>query len=112
MDAKTDKGTLFENKSFKAESILFAATGDWSFAPAAGILGPDGAGAIAPKGFVLPGAKSFSLIVRRGTGAAEAVGTKSVLVLQPGEIVYFLMNELEGSFTDNRGSVIVTWARQ
>jgi hypothetical protein len=112
VDAKTERGTLFENKSTKEQTITLIAKGEWSFAPAAGMVGADGAAAIAAANFLLPGTSSFALIVKRGDGTFEKVGAKSTLTLKPGEIVYFMMNELRGGFADNRGSLSVSWAKQ
>jgi hypothetical protein len=112
VDAKFDPGATFRNGSATAATFEFAAKGEWSFAAAAGMLGPGGADAPASPNSILPGARSFALVARRDDGTIEFVGDRYTAILKPSETISFCMNEVSGSFGDNRGSLVVTWSKK
>ena len=112
VDARSDAGASFENKADGESKFAFAAQGLWSFAPAGGLLGPSGADAPAANTFLLPGAHSFALVAKRGDGTVVYIGDRAELTLKPHEIIFFLMNDIKGGASDNRGSLKVTWTRK
>jgi hypothetical protein len=112
VDARSDFGATFQNASATQATFEFNAKGQWSFAAAAGMFGPDGAGAPAGPNFILPGAGSFALVAKRDDGTVQSVGKHGTLTLKPKETVSFAMNEVPGSFGDNRGSLIVDWTKK
>jgi hypothetical protein len=112
VDAKFDPGATFRNGSATQATFEFAAKGEWSFAAAAGMLGPGGADAPASPNSILPGARSFALVARRDDGTVEFAGNQYRVNLKPNETISFCMNEVSGSFGDNRGSLTVTWSKK
>jgi hypothetical protein len=111
VDARSD-ATTFENRSDQANTFVFKAHGEWSFAPGAGPLGPSGASSPAPKNFLLPGANSFELVAKRGDGTYTRVGDSTELTLNPHEIISFAMNDIIGGLPDNRGSLTIDWSKK
>jgi hypothetical protein len=112
VDARSDPGATFENNSAAEATFEFAAKGQWSFAEAAGMLGPNGADAPAGANFVLPGVRSFALVAKRADGTVQLLGERSTLTLKPNETISFCMNEMSGTFGDNRGSLTVQWSKK
>jgi hypothetical protein len=112
VDAKSGTGATFENKADHESTFTFAAKGLWSFAPAAGLLGPVGADSPATTSYLMPGARSFALVAKRGDGTFAYVGDGTDLTLKPHEVISFLMNDLKEGAVDNRGSLQITWTRK
>lgn len=112
VDARYDPGATFQNGSARQAVFEFAAKGEWSFAAAAGMLGPGGADAPAGPNSVLPGARSFALVAKRDDGTVEFAGDRYTVTLKPNETISFCMNEVPGSFDDNRGSLTVQWSKK
>jgi hypothetical protein len=111
VDARHDPGATFRNGTATSTVFEFAAKGEWSFAAAAGMLGPGGADAPASPNSILPGARSFALVARRDDGTVEFAGDRYTVSLKPNETISFCMNEVSGSFDDNRGSLTVQWSK-
>lgn len=111
VSARSDPGTIFQNGTANEAVFEFIAKGEWSFAAAAGMLGPGGADAEAGPNYILPGARSFALVARRDHGTIEFVADRYRVALKPHESILFSMNEVSGSFGDNRGSLNVSWIR-
>ena len=109
VSARSDPGTTFRNGSANEAIFEFIAKGEWSFAAAAGMLGPGGADAEAGPNSILPGARSFALVARRDHGTIEFVGDRYRAALKPHESILFSMNEVSGSFGDNRGALTISW---
>lgn len=112
VSATLDSGVMFQNRAPEQHRFEFSATGLWSFAAAAGMLGPSGADTPAGPNYPLPGGRSFALVARRSSGAAEFVGAKASITLAPGEVLYFMMNEASGAFADNRDQLVVNWSQR
>jgi hypothetical protein len=111
VDARSDPGATFQNGSSVEATFEFIAKGEWSFAAAAGMLGPGGADAPAGPNYLLPKARSFGLVVKLDNGDVEFAGDRYRARLKPKEGISFSMNELSGSFGDNRGSLTVQWSK-
>ena len=112
VDARYDPGATFQNGSATQAVFEFAAKGEWSFAAAAGMLSCNGADDPAGPNSVLPGARSFALVARRDDGTVEFAGDRYAVSLKPNETISFCMNEVSGSFGDNRGSLVVNWSKK
>ena len=110
--ARSDPGATFQNGSADEVMFEFSAKGEWSFAAAAGMLGPGGADAQAGPNSILPGARSFALVAKRADGNVEFAGDRYTARLKPKECISFSMNDVSGSFGDNRGSLTVTWTKK
>lgn len=110
VDAKFDPGATFQNASANEATFEFTARGEWSFATGAGMLSPSGADARANPNFLLPGARSFAMVSKREDGTVEFAGEHCIIKLKPKETVSFAMNEVMGSFGDNRGALSVKWS--
>jgi hypothetical protein len=110
VNAKFDPGATFQNASANEELFEFIAKGEWSFAPGAGMLSPNGADVRGNPNYLLPGARSFAMVAKREDGTVEFAGDRCMIRLKPKETVTFAMNEAMGSFGDNRGSLTVDWS--
>ena len=110
VDARTS-GATFENRSDNAATFVFRAQGEWSFAPGGTLLGPSGTTSPAPANFLLPGANSFELVMKRGDGKYAHIGDGGEVTLAPREVISFAMNDVAGAFSDNRGWLTVDWSK-
>jgi hypothetical protein len=112
VDARSDPGATFQNGSAYKATFEFDAKGEWSFADGAGMLGPGGAAAPASPNSILPLAPSFAMVAKREDGTVEFAGDRYAATLNPKESISFSMNEVSGSFGDNRGSLTVNWVKR
>src|SRR2546421_227486 len=83
----SDLGATFRNASGAHATFEFAAKGEWSFAPAAGMLGPGRAHAPLGPNSILPGAHSFALVARRDDGTIEFAGDRDSVSLKANETI-------------------------
>jgi hypothetical protein len=112
VDSRSPNGVQFQNTSSQEAAFELSASGQWSFAPEAGMLGPTGVSSPASRDFLLPGARSFALIARQEDGAFVYIGDKAQMNLKPGASLFFIMNDLLNGFGDNRGSLTVSWLKK
>jgi hypothetical protein len=110
VSATTSEGKRFQNTTSQSATFKFTASGQWSFATAAGMVGPNGFGSVADNSFLLPGKSSFGLIARQEDGTYAYIGDEGQLTLRPGASVFFAMND--NAFSDNRGSLLVKWSKE
>lgn len=112
VDGRSETGTQFRNVSGRDGVFAFAASGQWAFATEAGMLNPSGASTVAGSTYLLPGARSFSLIAGRDDGTYIYVGDHAEIPLKAGASLYFTMNDLRHGFVDNRGFLTVVWSKK
>jgi hypothetical protein len=112
VDARSDPGATFQNGSSGEVTFEFIAKGEWSFAADAGMLGPSGADAPAGPNYLLPKARSFGMVAKLDDGNVEFAGDRYRARLKPKESISFSMNDVSGSFGDNRGSLTVRWSKE
>lgn len=111
VDARSPNGVQFHNTSAQEATFEFTASGQWSFAPEAGMLSSTGVGSPAGRDYLLPGARCFGLIARQEDGSFVFIGDKAQVSLKPGASLFFIMNDLVNGFGDNRGALTVTWLK-
>ena len=106
----TREGTQFQNTTRKPATFKFTASGQWSFASAAGMVGPNGIDSIADNSFLVPDKNKFGLIARQQDGTYVYIGDEGEVSLKPGASAFFGMND--NGFSDNRGSLVVKWSKE
>lgn len=116
--AKDDVGTVFQNTTSRLETVAFNAKGTWVAIPSDN---PDPTISRTVKGYISPaGDPNFpsdktpciraplgALIVMGNHDKCVAYGEQGSFDLEPREIVRFLMNDVEGMYNDNQGSIDV-----
>ena len=113
VDARAEEGAVtFENRTGTTATFNFSAAGEWSFAPTVRFLGPNGSDEPLASEYLLPRAPRFALIIKRGDGTYEHIGTQAELTLRNGEAISFLMNDIFNGASDNRGSLNVSWTKR
>lgn len=116
VDAKSERGTPYTNSTDKPVQIKFHAQGKWLAIPQhisgdnlpKGYMSPNGAGDFASNTDKLcPGPALGALVVKKYQGNCIASSAEGTINLEPGETVYFLMNDVKGLYKDNEGVVKV-----
>jgi hypothetical protein len=116
--ANDNIGASYTNASNKPEKIEFEATGKWLAIPsdntdtgvprtAKGYISPDGDPNFIKSNVTPCRAPVGALIVIKDDKCLTAYGKQGSFYLDPGETVRFLMNDVEGMYNDNQGSIDV-----
>jgi hypothetical protein len=101
-------GTVFHNSTSCYQLVITNVTGRWCFHPAWEFHTAEGVSP-ALDFYTDPQGRSGGLMIRRGDGKYEHIGTKKYLKLYPGEKIHFLMNDAIHGYLDNRGALLVHW---
>jgi hypothetical protein len=111
--ADSPRGKEFKNKNKSPVTYYFKASGSWTYAPGEGWHDANGhpKHKLANSNYLLPGYPEGSLIVRRGDGRYEEIGTEKKLSLESNETVFFLINDASNSefSKDNKGELKIDW---
>ncbi|HAX80787.1 MAG TPA: hypothetical protein DCY88_34355 [Cyanobacteria bacterium UBA11372] len=116
VDAKSERGTPYTNSKDKPVQIKFHAQGKWLAIPQhisgdnlpKGYMSPDGSGDFASNpNKVCPGYPLGALVVKKSQGNCIASGTEGTINLEPGQTVYFLINDVKSLYNDNEGIIKV-----
>jgi len=106
--ASANPGIDFVNPyASKPASCAVTATGIWNNGPTPD-YGPNGAPGVCGAGCTFPNAPSLALILARGNGSYEVVGSSKTVALSAGERVAFWNNDGTTAYFDNRGGVQTT----
>jgi hypothetical protein len=113
LSAQSFDGVSFRNGADHPMSINFMASGTWTYTlgkqPYCNAMGSRNK---AHHAFRMPGWPAGGLIVRRGNGRYEWMGTHRTLKLAPFEVVRFMMNDTRKrhDYADNCGTLTIKWA--
>jgi hypothetical protein len=116
--ANASEGISFVNNSNEILKHSFQARGTWTYNPSQGLHSAAGHPSYqrASSNYKLPGSPEGALIIRRlsgnGSERYEYVGTSSTIALNPGEKIWFVMNDSYSggaNYADNQGQLTVSY---
>jgi hypothetical protein len=117
VSANSSGGTSFTNRNSYPIKITFYASGQWTCNPQIGYHGPDGQPAYpsASGNYALPNNPEGGLILHDVINQVYYwVGSQREFEMNPGETVFFLMNDdlfnRGAGFRDNKGTINVNWS--
>jgi hypothetical protein len=115
VEANDDKGTPFTNPKNQTVCIKFEAYGKWIAEPvrgkttAKGYVEDNGKFAYY-KNSAYEDAPAASLIMRNDNQSYDLIGEETTLPLEAKKTVYFLMNDIDNKYRDNKEKITVNWS--
>lgn len=110
VQAADEVGTAFTVPEGKTQ-CTFTATGTWKWDAPSPAVTPDGGGP-AYSGFRIPTGNAFGLIMQRADNTLEHTGASRTVDVSGNEVLHFMMNDVPGAYSDNSGSLSVSWSCQ
>ncbi|MEB3826097.1 hypothetical protein, partial [Phormidium sp. CCY1219] len=119
VDTKRELGYEFKNPSNEDITYTFTPSGKWMPAKAEmGIpeCGPEGIKQFPEqyqKMLKYPNNTAFALLlVNPKTNEVKELAKETKMTLKPGETLTFVVNDVEGTYNDNSGTLAVNWAAE